>query len=216
MGKSREKKLIVLIVLFLTTCFLVYGPSRERSDMVHKTHSLRDMMGQIQGYSVVNPITLGKSTYRFLDLDDYTFADYRGQDGLVNLFIGFYYTTDKISAAHSPLVCFPGQGWGITSPAVHQLVVGTHTIHYAEIEATREGQKELVLYWYQSFHDTTPRVYRNKINALYNKLAKQEQQNAFVRVSVPMTDSSSAKAEKTGRDFIKAFYQKFIEYIDQS
>jgi EpsI family protein len=214
-GKKREKKLIVLIVTFLVTCLLVYKPS-GKSEPVHKGHSLREMMDQINGYSVANAITLDDNTYRFLDLDDYTFGDYQGRNGLVNLFIGFYYTTDKISAAHSPLACFPGQGWTITRPAAHELKVGTLTIHYAEITATREGQKELVLYWYQAFHDTTPYVYRNKIDALYNKLAKQEQQNAFVRVSMPMENSTYAQAKKAGTDFMKVFYPKFIEYIDQS
>jgi EpsI family protein len=97
---------------------------------------------------------LEENIYQFLDLDDYIFRTYEKDGVQITLYIGFYYTADKVSAAHSPLVCFPGQGWTITEPEYKQLKVGDHQINYAQIDATLGNQKELIVYWYQSHDDT--------------------------------------------------------------
>ena len=159
---------------------------------------------------------MDKKIYQFLDLDDYIFTNYIGNEGKVNLFIGYYYSANKISAAHSPLVCFPSQGWTINDLSRHHLNVGHHEIFHEEIIATLSEQKELVLYWYQSHLNTTPNVYMNKITTMYNKLMHREEQHAFVRVSIPFTDTNYAQAQKAGTNFIKAFYPKFIDFIENN
>lgn len=174
-------------------------------------------MSEINGYTIENDVALEDNINQFLDLDDYTFTGYRADDGsIVNLFIGYYYSAGKISAAHSPLSCFPGQGWTIDQPILNQLVVGDQTINYAEIVATLQEKKTLVLYWYQADKSTTSFVFKNKINALYNKFSKGNEQHAFVRVTVPFANSGYDRAKKTGTDFMKAFYPKFIEFVEKN
>lgn len=214
MAGKIESKLIILGVLFIAASFFVYQKSEPPK--VDHTLSLKDFLTDIDGYRIAEDIGVEASIYKFLDLDDYVFTNYIGKQGRVTLFVGFYYTANKMSAAHSPLVCYPAQGWKIDQPVMHTLPVGRDVIHYAEITAGIGGAKELVIYWYQANEDTASQVYRNKINTLYNKFTKHREQNAFVRVSVPLADLSHDEAQKAAIDFIKAFYPKFVAFIREN
>jgi EpsI family protein len=151
-----------------------------------------------------------------LKLDDYVFANFAGENQDVNLYIGYYYTAAKAYAAHSPLVCYPSQGWQIdTHPKRSELAVGPHKIHYEEIVTSHGDQRELVLYWYQARLFTNTRTYQNKISMGYNKLVDNDQQHGFVRVSVPFKDDPYEKVKKAATDFIQAFYPHFVTYILQ-
>lgn len=212
MANKRARKLSVLIILFFITCLFVYFP-RQPSATVQRL-SLQSQLAEIEGYHVADNIRIQEDIYNFLDLDDYIFADYLGKGSKINLFIGFYYTADKISAAHSPLACFPGQGWAINKPVYREISIDGHNIKYAEIIATREDKKELVLYWYQAEKKTTPHVYLNKINTIINKVTIGDEQHAFVRVTVSIADSSYKKARKEATHYIQSFYPKFLKFFE--
>lgn len=212
MGNGKEKQLIVLSVLLLATALLAYGirsPERDGGGP-----AIGAYLADIKGYATEKDHPLSPEIFAALDLDDYMSAAYRGSGGKVSLYIGYYYSLAKVSAAHSPTVCFPGQGWTINQPEMKTIKVGEHTIHYAEMTASILESKSLILYWYQAHHHTSPYIYRNKINTLINKLTGKKEDHAFVRVSVPFTGKSREEAEQAGIDFIKAFYPKFIDFMD--
>ena len=214
MGNTKEKQLIVVIVLMLATCVMVYGfrPSLKTGNKV----SISGYLENIEGYTTEQDNALSPEVFKALDLDDYMSTAYTGAGGRVGLYIGYYYSLAKVSAAHSPTVCFPGQGWAINQPVAKTLIVGDKTIHYAEMVASILESKSLILYWYQAYHLTTPYVYRNKINTLVNKFSGRKEDHAFVRVSIPFSDTTKENAEKAGVEFIKAFYPKFIRFMDEN
>lgn len=202
------------MVVFLATCFGVYSTPETRPMGHHP--ALRSFLRTIGGYTT-DTVALKEEVSRFLDLDDYTFTGYTAADGgKVTLFVGYYYSADKVSAAHSPLTCYPGQGWAIEQPVPREMVVGGHAINLGQLVASRDGGKELVLFWYQAGESTSSFVFRNKIRVMFNKLTTGNEQHAFVRVSVPFSDSGEARAEERGRQFITAFYPKFIEFMEKN
>lgn len=214
MGNTKEKQLIILAILLLLTCLMVYGiPSSVRSG---KKIALATYLGNIEGYATERDTALSQEVFQALDLDDYMSSTYSAANGRVSLYVGYYYSLAKVSAAHSPLVCFPGQGWAIDQPVMKTLVVGDKTIHYAEMVASILESKSLILYWYQAHHHTSPYIYQNKINTLLNKFSGKKEEHAFVRVSIPFSQMTKDNAEKMGIDFIKAFYPHFIKYMDEN
>ncbi len=136
-------------------------------------------------------------------------------NGRVNLYIGYYYTANKAYASHSPMVCYPSQGWQIDNkPTRKTLSIGQNVIHYEEIVTSLGEQKELVLYWYQSGERSNTQIYKNKIDMGVNKLLNNSEEHAFVRVSLPLAENSTyAENEKTATNFIKAFYPQFLKFI---
>ncbi len=214
MGNKKQKKIAVLIVLCLLSSIFVYQQAETKK--VVKPANLQTLLGPVPGYQVSPNIPLDDATYAFLELDDYTQSSYQKNGRSVDLYIGYYFTLDKISAAHSPLVCFPGQGWTLTAPRDQHLQIGQHIINYEEMTATLEQHKQLVIYWYQAHEKTVTQIYRNKLNALLNQLTGDKQEHAFVRVTVPIDASGVEEARTIGRNFIAAFYPVFLTYINSS
>ncbi len=214
MGNGKEKQLIILAGLLLLTGILAYWSSD--SVKVTKPVNLQATFGPVQGYNGAAFTPLDAQTASFLELDDYTQTRYAKNGKVVSLYIGYYFSLDKVSAAHSPLVCFPGQGWKLNQPTNHRLTVQQNEIQYTEVIASREGHQELIMFWYQAHEKTAPEVYKNKFNTLVNKITSKKQEHAFVRVSVPVGESGPEDAEKIGKDFIAAFYPTFLSYINST
>jgi EpsI family protein len=212
LGSKKEIQVIILILLLAVAGFLVHRTSN--SVPAAKSRDLKSVLGPVPGYRIAALSPLDEQVYRFLDLDDYTSINYEKDGAPVGLYIGYYFTPDKVSAAHSPLVCFPGQGWIIDQPVMRRLEVGGHVIHYAEMVARLEERTELILFWYQAGETTAPEVYKNKMNAMINKFTGKSQEHAFVRVSAPMTNATLEQARARGQSFIEAFYPIFLSYIN--
>ena len=209
-----NRKLLVLSVLFLLTCIFLY--TRSSTEPISKP-SIKTYFEHIDGYKVVRHVEMEESVLSLLKLDDYLYTVYLGENGKITLYIGYYYTADKASAAHSPLICYPSQGWEIEEQIPDlEIDVPPFVVHYNEIITSLGSQKELVLYWFQAHHDTNTKVFKNKTNVAYNKLTNKGEQHAFVRVSIPLGASNQEQDKQRVTDFIKAFYPHFIRFIDGS
>ena len=214
MGGKMNGKLLILSVLFLLTSAFVYNQSATPD--VDKP-PIAKYFENIEGYKVIRHITMEDDVLNLLKLDDYLYTDYEGPDGKITLYIGYYYTADKASAAHSPLVCYPSQGWKIEEQLSDLTIdMSPSSIHYNEIITSLNKQKELVLYWFQASQDTNTEAFKNKTNVAYNKLTNKGEQHAFVRVSVPLGNSDQEKAKQRVTDFVKVFYPHFIRFVDDS
>ncbi|MFT5701031.1 MAG: EpsI family protein [Desulforhopalus sp.] len=205
------KKLLILSCILFISCLAIY--SRYRSpDNISKV-PLAEYLSQIEGYKIDRTIDLSDDHITMLNLDDYFFTDFKGPNGAVNLYIGYYYSANKAYASHSPLVCYPSQGWAIDQkPKKGQLDVNKSTINYEEIITSFGDKKELVLYWYQAGEKSNTQVYKNKIDMGYNKLVNNDEQHGFIRVAAPITESY-AKSKEASINFIKTFYPQLTTYI---
>lgn len=207
-----NRKLVVLNILFLFTSLFVY--SQSATENVQKI-SINEYFKNVEGYEVIRHVKMAEDVLTLLNLDDYLYTDYMGPKGKITLYIGYYYTAAKASAAHSPLICYPSQGWKIEKQIPDLTVaVPPSVIHYNEIVTSLSNRKELVLYWFQAHHDTNTKAFKNKTNVAYNNLVNRGEQHAFVRVSVSLGEGSPNKAKQSAIDFIQVFYPQFISFID--
>ena len=212
-GNKREIKYAVLIVLFLLTCLFVYG--WQRGTPVVSKPDMGSFFRRIGTFTRIREIPLLKDHIAMLKLDSYLFGDYQDPRGrTVNLYIGYYFSAGKAYAAHSPLVCYPSQGWKIDRKAVRNtLVVGEHTINYEEIVTSLGENSELVAYWYQAGPYTATQVYKNKMLMGYNKLMTNNEQHGFIRITVSLRNRTIDQARTIVRDFMQQFYPRFVRYI---
>ena len=204
-------KLFILSVVFLVTCVFVY---KQQDTVSLNKPPLRQYLDTIDHYKLLSHIPLAADALEMLDLDDYFYADYKGPTSNVNLYIGYYYSANKAYAAHSPLICYPSQGWKIDEQSPGRSVkIGSHQINYDEITTSLGGRKELVLFWYQAHEQTNTDIIGNKIDMGYSKLMQNGEQHGFVRVSVPFVNVDHKQAKQTAMDFIAAFYPHLIEFV---
>jgi len=151
-----------------------------------------------------------------LNLDDYINSIYSNGEETVFLYVGYYYTARKVGDVHSPLVCYPGQGWQLSNREVRTLTVNKQEIHLTQMTASHNQGKYMVLYWYQSYDRTSSGTFAQKVKTLLAKIHRSKQDNAFVRISIPLQERSSEEAFKTGVKFIDSFYPAFLEFITEN
>ena len=97
LGNKIDTKLIVLSVLFLITSIFVYW--RTEPSEAQKKPPLKQYFEHVDGYETLRHIAMADNAVKMLDLDDYVFVEYKGESGILNLYIGYYYTAGKAYAS---------------------------------------------------------------------------------------------------------------------
>jgi EpsI family protein len=142
--------------------------------------------------------------------------NYRNSDSAVALYIGYYFSSKKVGAAHDPLVCFPGQGWAVGNRDKGELTLGPQLdgpISYSRMVAERLSHKELIVYWFQSYDEATADTLSQKVSLFWKKLSQNRGDNAFVRISMTLGDRTVEEGMEVIGKFIKAFYPVFLKYV---
>ncbi|MDY7031286.1 MAG: EpsI family protein [Thermodesulfobacteriota bacterium] len=216
MGSVSSIKLtIVIICLACASLFIYWEPSSKASV---KNISLSDALSDIDGWKREETTLLDQRIIDALELDDYTNRNYTNGKETISLYIGYYFSTEKIGAAHSPLVCFPGQGWLLSNMSKGKFLPdqkNEESISYTLVMAERGQGKQLIIYWFQSYDRTNPDTLSQKIASFWSRMVDQREDNAFVRISTPMNRKSLSESRETIFKFIRAFYPVFIDYVKQ-
>ncbi len=214
MGQISNSRIILLILCLVLTSILVYWQPESKASK--KQLTLSETLSDIKGWRSEGLVELDRGIVESLDLDDYVNHNFSNGSETVSLYIGFYLTSKKVGAAHSPLVCFPGQGWVLADAENKSLRIGEEKINYSKMLASIGSRKELLIYWFQAFDRTSPGTFLQKLNTLWSKFHKGRTDNAFVRITVAIHDKSVDEAYDTGIQFIEAFYPRFLEYIKEN
>jgi EpsI family protein len=214
MGHIQTRKLIILIILFLAVTYLINNQPQERAEA--KGVPLSKSITEIEGWKFVEHISLDNKVVDSLELDDYVFMNFSNGKDIISLYIGYYLTSKKLGAAHDPLVCFPGQGWkvsGIRKKEAEFKNKSMGKLQYATMTVEKNQQKELIIYWFQSYDQSNSSTFLQKISAFKNKLQSKKGDNAFVRVSLSSLGMPIESSEGIALDFIQTFYPVFIKYV---
>lgn len=211
--KTDHKKIIIVAISFVLTSIAVYSYPNAR--VVKKSLSLYQSLTTIGDWSS-HSLMMDSQIKNALALDDVFFSEFSKPGRRVTLYIGYYYSTKKIGVAHSPLVCFPGQGWVVSNKEEKHLTIRGNNLRLMSMIVERGQTKELVIYWFQAFDKAFPGTFAQKLYALWAKALYSREDNAFVRVSVPIHNQTIEEAFATGFEFIKKFYPYFINFVNKA
>lgn len=211
MGRTIKKRLIYTLACFLIAACIVYLNPPDDSFSIKEPLNLT--FSNIEGWEPLDVTDLSKSIIDSLYLDDYLFRSYTKNGKVVTLYIGYYRKSDKIGAAHSPLVCLPGQGWEITLPQKVRIKVGEEFINSEKLISKKGSQQDLIIYWFQSNEETSSGTFKQKINNLIARIKGGGSENAFIRVSVSIKNDNVDDAFLSIEKFICDFYPILLKYI---
>jgi len=201
--------------LALTSIVVYWTPS---SEPVRKQVPLTQVLSDIDGWTAAGHIPLDPKIVQGLQLDDYINQNYFAGLKRVSLYIGYYFTTKKVGAAHDPLVCFPGQGWLPSDRTNGKFVLNgsaRYSISYSAMAVQRGTEKQLIIYWFQSYDQTNADTFSQKLTSLWKKLICRKEDNAFVRITVPVRQQSLSESRRIALEFIQQFYPVFLDYVKQ-
>jgi len=210
-ARVSKRRIIVVIACFLISSIFVYWQPHVAP--AKKGVPIGRVLANIDGWQDSGVIPLEAKIVQELKLDDYANNYFSNSRDRISLYIGYYLTSKEVGAAHSPLVCFPGQGWLLSNFEKRTLKVGENDINLMVIVASTPEKKELLVYWFQAYERTSPSTFWQKIYVLLSKYTDRREDNAFVRVTVPMDKNTEKEAYETGVRFIQAFYPVFLNYV---
>jgi EpsI family protein len=130
--------------------------------------------------------------------DDYLNRVYAGPSrGFISLYVAYYRSQREGDAVHSPLNCLPGAGWqALVSERVR---VGSTdaapTINKVIVD--KSGDRQLVLYWYQSLSRVTASEYWSKAYMVADGFRSGRSDIALVRVVVALEPGTTGSQGTT-------------------
>ena len=172
----------------------------------------------VGAWRCVQNLPISEDVVKALKLDDFVFQAYRRDKGEVNLYIGYYHSAKKVGAAHDPLVCFQGQGWSVGNRQKGAYRLQKHpefSVSYSSMVAELQGEKQVIVYWFQVNDRTTPSTHAQKLAMLMDRISGRSEDNAFVRLSAPVGSETPEATRARIFTFIDDFYPELVRYVKQ-
>ena len=137
----------------------------------------------------------------------------KGENALINVFLGYWEKEDEIRRIRSPR--YTTEGWGyywIKTKSV--MTSSNNSMQFKEFLNERGDQKELVYYCYIINGKVVPDEYRFRFLKAVSSILYRKNNAALLRVSVPLTSDFPVEgAEMYIEDFIKDFLPVVKEYL---
>lgn len=144
---------------------------------------------------------------------DYIAKRYLGPDGaVVDLYIGYHDGASQAGPLHSPKNCLPGAGWYEASSAPIRISFENTLLDAIVAVYVRELNKEIFIYWFQVGGVSVSNEYAMKFYEIFNSFRYGRRDTAFIRISVPITDSEE-HAQQLGKKFLKEFYPAIQRFL---
>jgi EpsI family protein len=183
----------VALLLFSTALVL---HTRGDSDRVPDSQPLSLISTNINGLTS-HDIPIGQDVLDILGKGDFLNRLYAAPAGSpqsvpISLFIGYFPTQRTGQSIHSPQNCLPGAGWNFDSRSYSDLTAANGRVyHVGEYVISNNGDREFVVYWYQSHGRSIANEYTAKLYMILDAIRMNRTDGAIVRVISPMLPSES-------------------------
>jgi EpsI family protein len=173
----------VTALLLLTTMAASEVTSHRKSEALARP--LDTITVQAPGWQAVENPELSERMLSQLRPSSYLSRTYRSSTLEADLFIAFYEQQRSGESMHSPKHCLPGAGWEIWDYGTAAIPVAGQSFTVNKYSVSREGQRMLVLYWYQSKGRIIASEYMGKLLLARDALLHNSTSGSIVRISVP-------------------------------
>lgn len=167
---------------------------------------LADFPRQLGNWQMTRCETIDDDTLGILKADDYLQCLYHNSNGqLASIFVAYYRAQQAGENMHSPKNCLPGSGW---EPVENdRLLIGTDSagrpIQVNRYVVEKDGQRDLVLYWYQEHGRVIASEYWGKLYMIWDTIRSGRRDGAIVRVTVPMLGKGDGSAVNAALDLVR-------------
>jgi EpsI family protein len=152
-----------------------------------------------------------------LGADDYISRVYTNSaQQAVGLYIGYHASQRQGDTIHSPLNCLPGAGWQpVSNGRITVAVDRRGPLEVNRYIVQKGGERQLVLYWYQSHGRVIASEYWGKFYLVVDSIRMNRSDAALVRIVSPIADREDAEAVASQRavDFLRTMFPSLVEHL---
>jgi EpsI family protein len=208
---SFKRTLTASIIMIATMIFAQYMSYSEDIKLNKPFSTFPKKIGEWTGKEE----HFDQAVYDLLGVDDSYLADYYNANGKgVNLYIGYYQNQREGEQIHSPKNCMPGGGWNITGSSLVEIPFkgsASEKINVIKLLLEKDGQKQVVLYWYQSNGRYISSEYAQKIYMVIDSITKHRTDASFIRLIAAV----SGNDEETALGVLKSFAGELIPILEK-
>lgn len=144
----------------------------------------------LAGFSSIDNPPLDPRTFQTLHATSYLMRTYTAGNSHADLFIAFYAQQRAGESMHSPKNCLPGAGWEIWKYGRAQIPIQSRIVEVNQYSISREGERNVVFYWYQSKNRIIASEYLGKLLLASDTLLHRGTSAAIARIIVPDTPAT--------------------------
>ena len=180
---SRKLWSIVLILAAVYGCRLWF----ERETGAAAAPSLSSFPAEIGAWHAIREDTLPAETRSVLRADAYLARTFEVLPGTeAQIFVAYYHTQHSGETLHSPRNCLPGSGWSPVSASLIDADLGLdRTVRLNRYLVEKDGQRLLVIYWYQEHERIIADELQGKIYLVWDSIRFHRRDGALVRFGLP-------------------------------
>ena len=195
---SRSWMRFSLLALLLIATFGLLR-ARNREEVLPAHDGLKNFplsLGDWQG----RDLPISPETLEVLGPGDFLTRDYfnPAQHEIANLFIAFFPSQRQGDTIHSPKNCLPGAGWiPVDSTRIWLNGEDGRKVEVNQFILQKEGERALVLYWYQAHGHVTPSEYMAKYHLVADSIVMNRSDGALVRIATLLKNGESPSDAET-------------------
>jgi len=201
----------------LAGTFLILGATLTLTQLAAHRRSellstpLDTIARQISGFTGVDNPPLDEHTLHALQPTSYLVRTYSKPGLNADLFVAFYAQQRAGESMHSPKHCLPGSGWEIWNYDTVDVPANGQMFKINKYSISREGERRLVLYWYQSKSRIIASEYMGKVLLARDTLMQNSTAASIVRVVVPDQQGALEDARAFASELIAQIQRCFGE-----
>ena len=169
----------------------------------------------LAGFNAEDNPALDQATLLALKPTAYLSRTYRKPGIQADLFIAFYSQQRAGESMHSPKHCLPGAGWEIWDYGSIEIPANGRKYLINKYSIDHEGQRMLVLYWYQSKGRVIASEYVGKILLARDAMLRNSTAGSIVRVIVPDQPGALKAAAALASELIPGMQRCFGDLAAQ-
>ena len=141
-------------------------------------------------------VTVSERELMIAGVDDHLLRAYAPSDArnatAFTVYVGYYERQRQGHTIHSPKNCLPGAGWEELTSATHTVTTAAGPVQVTRYLMQREGERAVVLYWYQGRGRVEANEYQVKLDLFRDAAFHRRSDEALVRVFVPISTTEEA------------------------
>jgi EpsI family protein len=183
---------LVIAILIIQIVPVRLGPSLERPPQLT---TLSALPANLAGWRFTREALLPPEEMAALNTDDFLRRYYAGPQANSDIELRVaYYRSQRVHGRmpHSPRVCLPANGWSMVQSRLVNISGNEVNVY----EAEKNGQRALVMYWYQTPWQITANEWTTRAWVTFNGLIHRRTDVALVTLVAPVnaTDHGQSNA----------------------
>jgi EpsI family protein len=183
--------LAVLSLLTGAVAASKWGGERAPDLLAHPLSSIPDRISQ---WHRASESRFSEQLEGKLAATEYLYRVYRDGAADLALLISYYAEQKAGETMHSPQACLPGAGWEAWDYGWAMVPVGNERIKVNRYGVEKGGERQQVLYWYQSKNRIIASEYAGKALLVWDSITRRSTGGALVRLT--LRDSPHALDEE--------------------